>query len=413
MHLALADDVEVGHRRGRREEQRHVDEQHLVPAHVVADDHRREHEDREQHHQHVVEVRGEVEERLGLHAERLIRLQDARQELAAGLDRALRPAVLLRLEGVHLDRKLGRHDDVRQEVELPAAQLRAVAEVEILGQRVVLPAAAVNDRGAAPDARGAVEVEEVARAVAAAVLEDEVRVEQHRLDARQQRVVLVDVAPARLHDRDLRVGEVVHGAQQEIGLRQEVGVEDRDELALGDVHARLERAGLVARAIAAVQIGDVDPVRRGATNCQLSDGPRLVGRVVQHLDFELVPRVVHLADRLDQPVHDVHLVVDGQLNGDGRQLVELAQRNRHLVPVLHVGVHQVVAVPPIASQNDQDEEVGGERQRFERSHLRAGPRGKKPCNNYTADRSKVKKTKALTAFSGSQALSQQVTIPRR
>ena len=75
-----------------------------------------------------------------------LRREDPRQQLAAGLDRALGPAVLLRLEGVHLDRKLGRHDDVREEEELPAAQLGAIAEVEILGQRVVLPAAAVNDR---------------------------------------------------------------------------------------------------------------------------------------------------------------------------------------------------------------------------------------------------------------------------
>ena len=68
VQLALADDVEVGHRGGRREEQRHVDEQHLVPAHVVADHHRRKHQHRQRHHQHVVEVRAEVEERLGLHA---------------------------------------------------------------------------------------------------------------------------------------------------------------------------------------------------------------------------------------------------------------------------------------------------------------------------------------------------------
>ena len=75
----------------------------------------------------------------------------------------------------------GRHD-VGQEHEPPAAQLRAVAEVEIFGQRVVLPAAGVVDRGAPPDAGRAVEVEEAAGAVAPAVLEHEVRVEQDRLD---------------------------------------------------------------------------------------------------------------------------------------------------------------------------------------------------------------------------------------
>ena len=163
MNLPLTDHVEIAHREGRREEQRHVDEQHLVPAHVVADHHRREHQHRQHAHQRVVEVRRQVKERLGLDAERHVGGEDARQQLAAGLNRAFRPAVLLRLERVHLDRHLGRGDDVRREHEPPAAQLRPVAQVEILGQRVVLPAAGVVDGGAPPDAGGAVEVEEASR----------------------------------------------------------------------------------------------------------------------------------------------------------------------------------------------------------------------------------------------------------
>ena len=46
---------------------------------------------------------------------------------------------------------------------------------------------------------------------------------------------------------------------------------------------------------------------------------RLVGRVVEHLDFEQLARIVHLADGVDQPVRDVHLVEDRQLDGDARQ----------------------------------------------------------------------------------------------
>jgi len=96
---------------------------------------------------------------------------------------------LLRLEGVHLDRQLRRRDQIRQEQELPAAQLRAVAQVEIFGERVVLPAAGVVDRHAAPDAGRAVEVEETPAAVARAVLEHEVaerakrRIERHRIES--------------------------------------------------------------------------------------------------------------------------------------------------------------------------------------------------------------------------------------
>ena len=108
VQLALRHHVEVEERHRRQHEQRDVDQQHLGPAHVVADPHRREHEDRQRAHQQVVEVRRQVEERLDLDLERLVRAQDARQQLHAGLDRALRPAVLLRLERVHLDRHFRR-----------------------------------------------------------------------------------------------------------------------------------------------------------------------------------------------------------------------------------------------------------------------------------------------------------------
>src|SRR5205823_1991769 len=128
--------------------------------------------------------RREVKERFRLDGERQLRPQQPRQQFAARLDGSLRPPVLLTLERVHLDRYFGRRDEVGQEHEPPAAQLRAVTEVEILGERVVLPAAGVLDRRAAPDTRGAVEIEEAAAAVAAAVLQHEMPVEQDGLNFR-------------------------------------------------------------------------------------------------------------------------------------------------------------------------------------------------------------------------------------
>ena len=180
------------------------------------------------------------------------------QQLLAGLDGALGPAVLLALEGVHLHRELGRRDHVLQEDELPALQLRAVGEVQVLGERVVLPAAGVVDGVAPPDAGGAVEVEEAPGAVAGAVLDDEVAVEEDRLHLGEQRVVAVDVAPAHLHHADPGVGEVAEGLLQDVGRGDEVGVEDRDELALGDLEPGVQRAGLEALAVLAVEVVDVE-----------------------------------------------------------------------------------------------------------------------------------------------------------
>ena len=272
--------------------------------------------------------------------------------------------MLLALEGVHLDRQFRRGDVTRQEHEAPAAQLRAVAEVEVFGQRVVLPAAAVVDGVTPPDAGGAVEVEEAAAAVAAAVLEHEVGVEQDGLDLREQRVVFVQVSPARLHHADLGVGEVVHRRHQEVGLRDEVGVEDRDVGAARHLHGGLERAGLVAGAVGAVDVLDVEAVGGMTAHGGRGDGAGLVGRVVEHLDLELLARVVDGADRVHEPVDHVHLVEDRQLDGDDRQLVEVPQGHRHLVLVLHVEVHHVVAVPPVHGQDHEHEEVGRENERL-------------------------------------------------
>ena len=57
-------------------------------------------------------------------------------------------------------------------------------------------------------------------------------------------------------------------------------------------------------------------LRRTACSAMLA---RLVGRVVEHLDLEQLARVVDAADRVDQPVGDVHLVVERQLDRDDRQ----------------------------------------------------------------------------------------------
>ena len=153
------------------------------------------------------------------------------------LDQALGPARLLRLEGGHLDGQLGRALHVLQVEKLPSLDLRAIAQVGVFGQGVVLPAAGLFDGADAPHAGGAVEIEEDAGAGAAAVLQHEVAVQQNGLHLGQERVIAVDVGPARLHHADLGIGEVVDHSHQPVGRGSEVGVEDGDELALGALQA--------------------------------------------------------------------------------------------------------------------------------------------------------------------------------
>ena len=91
-----------------------------------------------------------------------------------------------------------------------------------------------------------------------------------------------------------------------------------------------------------------------------------VGRVVEHLDFELFARVLHGADGLDEAVDDELLVEDGQLHGDAGQLVEVAGRVGVVVlAVLEVEVAQRVAVDAVDGQHDHDREIGEQQRRVE------------------------------------------------
>src|SRR6185436_19594632 len=137
---------EVGeHRGGRGEEECRVrGEEEDAPARV-AREYDRVDDEREQEEQHVGHVGREVERGLELHAERRVALPDSRKELARDLDRAADPAMLLRLESVHLDRELARAADVPREHESPSLELGAIAEIEVLGERVRLPPARIQD----------------------------------------------------------------------------------------------------------------------------------------------------------------------------------------------------------------------------------------------------------------------------
>ena len=106
---------------------------------------------------------------------------------------------------------------------------------------------------------------------------------------------------------------------------------------------------------------------------QLSNLGRFVGRIVQHLDFEQLARIVHLADRIDQPVRDVHLVEDRQLNRDRRQGLQRRQRLGHVPLVFHVKIHKVVAVPAVDGQDAKHEKVRDENQRISQVHREMNP----------------------------------------
>src|SRR5579862_458601 len=174
----------------------------------------------------------------------LIALEHLRQNLLAGLDQPFGPACLLSFERRHLYRKLGRALHILEVDKFPTLELRAIREVRILRQRVMLPAASLFDRTTPPHPRRAIEIEKDVATRAAGVFQYEMPVEQNRFNFGQKRIVAIDVSPSRLHHSHLGFSEVVNHFQQEIFRWHEVRVEDRDELALGRLQAFRKRPRL-------------------------------------------------------------------------------------------------------------------------------------------------------------------------
>ena len=353
----LRHQIEQHHRNRREKENRHVDDIVAVLAEVrmavlVGID-----QEAQANEHQIGKVGGQVGGGLHFDEEGHVGPPDGGQDFFAHLDGTLGPAVLLALEAVHIDRQFGRGFHVIEENEAPALELGAVAEVHVLGEGVMLPAARIGDAGFAPDAAGAVESEEASRAIARGLLEFEVAVEEHRLNAGEHVEGAVEVAPTGLNQADAFVGEIVDGFLQQVRIGDKIGIEDEQVLALGSLGAVFQRAGLVAGAVAAVDVLGVEAASPQARDAAAADFHGLVGGIIQQLDLDLVQRVIQRGDRIEQAIDDVHFVEDGELDGDQRQLGEMAEGMRVLAGVFEVEENDGQTVRAIAGKAEQDNNV--------------------------------------------------------
>src|SRR2546423_1158230 len=166
--------------------------------------------------------------------------------------------MLLGLEAVHVDWQFRRRDDIRQENKFPIGELRTVTQVEILGERVVLPPARFIDARPAPEPGGAVEIKEPSAAAARGLFQQKMAIEEHRLDACQQGIAAVQMTPARLDHPYFRIREEMDRLLQQVRVRDEIRVQDADELAVRGSQPGLESAGLEAGPIRPVDQLDVE-----------------------------------------------------------------------------------------------------------------------------------------------------------
>ncbi len=160
----------------------------------------------------------------------------------------------------------------------------------------MLPAAGFVNGLAAPNAGGAIEVEESAAAGTRAMLDDEMAIEEDGFDIGQQRVVAVQISPASLHHANLAaslgIHEIRNRAAKKIGFGEEIGVEDGDKFALRGPQAVLQSASFVALSVGAMNVDDGHALGGVTLDAGASDLASLVGGVIEDLHVEQLRRVV-------------------------------------------------------------------------------------------------------------------------
>src|SRR5439155_12883340 len=133
---------------------------------------------------------------------------------------------------------------VREINELPALKLRPIAQIEVLAQRIILPAAALLDARTAPQPGCPVEIEKPAAAATRDLLKQKMSIQKDRLHACEQRVAAVQMPPPRLNHTDFWIGKEMDSAFEQLLLRNEIGVEDAKKFAFGSGKSHREGASL-------------------------------------------------------------------------------------------------------------------------------------------------------------------------
>ena len=94
--------------------------------------------------------------------------------------------MLLRLKPIHVYRQLRGSNDVGEVNELPARELRPIAQIEILTQRIVLPSSALLDARTAPQPGRPIEIEKAAAAATRDLLKQKMSIQKYGLHACEQ-----------------------------------------------------------------------------------------------------------------------------------------------------------------------------------------------------------------------------------
>ena len=131
-----------------------------------------------------------------------------------------------------------------------------------------------------------------------------------------------------------------------------------------------KRPGFIAFAIGAMMILDRKSERVISLHKRFGKGSRVVGRIVQHLYLQQLARVIHPRDLVNQPLDNVSLVVNRQLNRDRRQLRKtLGRLACSSLTILEVSANDIVPVHAINREHHQNSKVRNQNGPIKPTHL--------------------------------------------
>src|SRR6266849_8674383 len=161
------------------------------------------------------------------------------------------------------------------------------------------------------------------------------------------------MSPTRLDHSNFRIGEKINGALEQVGLRDKIGVENTDKIAFGKLESCGESTRFEASAINAMDELDIETAPAQFVRAGRSQFPSIIGRIIQHLNLEKLPRVVQFADGAKQTLDHVNFVKDWQLHRHLRQLFKSPGRDEFMVPVFEKQVDNEIALDAVGRNSNQ------------------------------------------------------------
>src|SRR6476659_9704775 len=84
-------------------------------------------------------------------------------------------------------------------------------------------------------------------------------IQKDRLRAREQRIAAVQMSPPRLNHSDFWIGKEMHGAFEQVFLRNKIGIEDAKKFAFRSRGSARQGASLKAGPVSPLDPLDVEP----------------------------------------------------------------------------------------------------------------------------------------------------------